>query len=31
MSDPLRIRAAVLRRMGGPLTVEELLLEPPRA
>jgi S-(hydroxymethyl)glutathione dehydrogenase/alcohol dehydrogenase len=31
MSGPLRIRAAVLRRMGGPLTVEGLLLEPPRA
>ena len=31
MSGEMRVRAAVLRAIGGPLTVEELTLSPPRA
>ena len=31
MSQPLRIRAAVLHEPGTPLAVEEVLLDPPRA
>ncbi|MDX6519430.1 MAG: S-(hydroxymethyl)glutathione dehydrogenase / alcohol dehydrogenase [Gaiellales bacterium] len=31
MSGEMRVRAAVLRAIGGPLTVEELVLSPPRA
>ncbi|MDX6494935.1 MAG: S-(hydroxymethyl)glutathione dehydrogenase / alcohol dehydrogenase [Gaiellales bacterium] len=30
MSGEMRVRAAVLRAIGGPLTVEELTLSPPR-
>ncbi len=30
MSEPLRIRAAVLRKVRTPLAVEDVLLEPPR-
>lgn len=29
MNDPIRMRAAVLRRMGEPMSVEDVILDPP--
>ena len=29
MNDPIRVRAAVLRRMGEPMTVEDVIVDPP--
>ena len=29
MNDPIRVRAAVLRRMGEPMSVEDVILDPP--